>query len=400
MDLSFGHGFIPRVGEDNYKAVDRCIGPADLFTQTQLDLPWAIVDGAWAEGRPEVLNALKQAGTRLLIDTQGWKYRYPSTFDVAKLDGASWSSHSPLSVTDRKGGRAHIEASLRAQAALGADAYLLPGWMPESQSEDLRGAYDVIFDTAGNFGDVHARPYVAFIGGHTKGINELHALLDAVPHFVSAIYLQVSPISPGKDGPAKLEVITTAYRYAAQRGFKVIAGHAGAIAPALRALGVDAADSGLATGEAFDRSNARRPRRRSASEEGGTTQGGRRSRMYVSEIDRSLDAVLVERLLSVPGAAAEIVGCRLPCHRFQGGHMLDRAREHSLWARIAEAQRVASLPASMQTTQVYERMKGQLSVLNTVNGALTEAGHPILDPKPLENRLAWVFRMLAAPSAA
>jgi hypothetical protein len=272
--------------------------------------------------------------------------------------------------------------------------------MPESRSEDLRGAYDLIFDTAGDFDDVDARPYVAFIGGHTKGINELHTLLDAVPHFVSAIYLQVSPIAPGKDGPAKLEVITTAYRYAAQRGFKVIAGHAGAIAPALRALGVDAADSGLATGEAFDRSNARKARRRSASEEGGTAQGGRRSRMYVGEIDRSMDAALVERLLSVPGAAAEIKGCRLPCHRFQGGHMLDRAREHSLWARIAEAQLVTSLPASMQTTQVYERMKGQLSVLNTVNGELTEAGHPILDPKPLENRLAWISRMLAALSAA
>ena len=28
MDLDFGHGFIPRIGEENYKAVDRCVGPA------------------------------------------------------------------------------------------------------------------------------------------------------------------------------------------------------------------------------------------------------------------------------------------------------------------------------------------------------------------------------------
>jgi hypothetical protein len=55
-DLDFGHGFIPRIGEENYEAVDRCVGPADLFS-TSLDLPWAIVDGAWAEKKPELLTA-------------------------------------------------------------------------------------------------------------------------------------------------------------------------------------------------------------------------------------------------------------------------------------------------------------------------------------------------------
>ena len=49
MDLELGHGFIPRIGEENYKAVDRCVGPADLFNPDPLDLPWAIIDGAWAE---------------------------------------------------------------------------------------------------------------------------------------------------------------------------------------------------------------------------------------------------------------------------------------------------------------------------------------------------------------
>jgi hypothetical protein len=27
MDLDFGHGFIPRIGSQNYEAVDRCLGP-------------------------------------------------------------------------------------------------------------------------------------------------------------------------------------------------------------------------------------------------------------------------------------------------------------------------------------------------------------------------------------
>ncbi|MDQ6879575.1 MAG: hypothetical protein M3082_18125 [Candidatus Dormibacteraeota bacterium] len=31
MDLDYGHGFIPRIGSSNYKAVDRCLGQTDLF---------------------------------------------------------------------------------------------------------------------------------------------------------------------------------------------------------------------------------------------------------------------------------------------------------------------------------------------------------------------------------
>jgi len=31
MDLDFGHGFIPRIGSQNYKAVHRCLGPDSLF---------------------------------------------------------------------------------------------------------------------------------------------------------------------------------------------------------------------------------------------------------------------------------------------------------------------------------------------------------------------------------
>lgn len=72
MDLDFGHGFIPRIGEQNYKAVDRCIGPASLFSGGPLALPWAIVDGIWAEDRPELLKTLRNNQTNLLVDTFGW----------------------------------------------------------------------------------------------------------------------------------------------------------------------------------------------------------------------------------------------------------------------------------------------------------------------------------------
>jgi hypothetical protein len=47
MDLNFGHGFIPRIGSQNYKAGDRCLGPDSLF-DAPVDLPWAIVEAPWA----------------------------------------------------------------------------------------------------------------------------------------------------------------------------------------------------------------------------------------------------------------------------------------------------------------------------------------------------------------
>ncbi len=45
MELDFGHGFLPRISLDNYRAVDRCVGSADLFATDRVDLPWALVEG-------------------------------------------------------------------------------------------------------------------------------------------------------------------------------------------------------------------------------------------------------------------------------------------------------------------------------------------------------------------
>jgi hypothetical protein len=59
--MDFGHGFIPRVGEENLKAIDRFIGATDLFNAEVIDLPWAIVDGAWASRRPELLATERTA---------------------------------------------------------------------------------------------------------------------------------------------------------------------------------------------------------------------------------------------------------------------------------------------------------------------------------------------------
>jgi hypothetical protein len=397
VDPDFGHGFIPRIGEENYKVVDRCVGPADLFSPS-LDLPWAIVDGAWAEQKPDLLKTLRAHGTSLLVDTHGWRYRYDAALDVAKLQAATWAPAATVSVVDKAAGKTLVEASLRAQAELDPGAYFLPGWLPATDTEDLRAAYEQIVTTASEFNDVAPKPFVLYLGGHTKGIDQVIALLDELPHFISGLYLQMTPVRPMKASPSKLEALTSVYAHAASLGFKVIAGHAGAVTPVLRALGIDAADAGLAIGETFDQSPAKRRAEPDTDEK--PTSGGRRSRMYFGQIGRSLEAAEVERILAVPGAAAELRSCRLPCHRFSGHHVLEQAREHSLWARVEEAQLVNSLPSSMRATSVYERLKAQRSVLAMINGALEAVGEKPLEVKPVDNQLAWISRALAARSAA
>ena len=312
MDLDFGHGFLPRIGMDNYKAVDRCIGPADLFATDRVDLPWAFVDGVCAEARPDLLGTLRANKTNMLIDTSTWRYRYEATMNVKRLASASWAPAQVVDIGDRRQVRQLVEASLRTQQELGAAAYLLPGWMPEHDDEDLRPALAEIFEAAYQLKDLDARPFVAFVGGSSQGLERMTTLIDMIPHFISAVYLQVSPFKPIGDSASKLENITSVYLYAASRGFKVIAGRSGALTPELRALGVNAADAGLGTGETFDRNRFRRIRRRETSDS--SKWGGPRSRIYFPQLGLSLPASRVEELLEVPAVAAELtlnppIGC-------------------------------------------------------------------------------------------
>ena len=224
------------------------------------------------------------------------------------------------------------------------------------------------------------------------------ALLNEVPHFVSAIYVQLSPIRLNDDSPSKPEAVTDVYTYAGELGFKVIAGHAGAVTPAMRALGIETADAGLATNEAFDRASARR--KVSPKPSSPPQGGGAKPRMYLSQLGRSLSDAEVKQLLSVPAAAAELLICRLPRHRFRGGNFLDRAREHSLWARVDEAKATSALPLSMRITREYETCRSQRSTLTTINGALAQVGLEPLDLKPIDNRITWISRAEASRTAA
>ena len=173
----------------------------------------------------------------------------------------------------------------------------------------------------------------------------------------------------------------------------------GAIAPALRAAGIDAADAGLASSEAFTPSAARRPK--PAIDPDDRQSGGPSSRAYLEAIGRSFAAKRINQLRSVPAVRDLIGGCRLACHRFIGGDdYLARAKEHSLRARIAEAQAVAGLPTSMRVAEMIQRLTRQRSTITAANAALKAAGVDPIDTRPTDNHLNWIARLTESRSAA
>lgn len=71
MDLNFGHRFIPRIGSQNYEAVDRCLGRTACSTRR------SSFRGR-SSRRPGLKRiktsaSLREQGTRILLDDSGWR---------------------------------------------------------------------------------------------------------------------------------------------------------------------------------------------------------------------------------------------------------------------------------------------------------------------------------------
>jgi hypothetical protein len=82
-EFDWGHGFVPRVGKKNSIQIDRSLSPPNLLSEP-VELPWAIIDSHWAITQPHLLKQLREAGAKLLFDSQAWRYREGATFEVAK----------------------------------------------------------------------------------------------------------------------------------------------------------------------------------------------------------------------------------------------------------------------------------------------------------------------------
>ena len=132
-------GFVPRVGQRNHKGVDVALGPAgqSSFDGPPLYLPWAVVDAPWVQGRPDLLAGMRSGGTRLIFDTGAFRYREQGGFAIPKYRDAPWAPAGPLHEGALGVLREYVRRDLRAQADLGADAYLIPGFIPRDRTDDV-----------------------------------------------------------------------------------------------------------------------------------------------------------------------------------------------------------------------------------------------------------------------
>lgn len=395
-DLNLGHGFVPRIDQSNYRALGRALGPRSLFDPSELRLPWVLLDGTWVIDNRDLFGQLESAGTRYLIDTAAWRFQHASAQTVAKLtalDHAPAAAWFELTLDDYRRFVAH---DLRLQASLGAGAYFVPGLIPSSKDEDL-SAYDEIAARAVE--EVcfeHPLPAIATIGFHTQGLEIVRHRLGRLSGVYSAVYLQATPVDPYRDSASKLGNIVDLLIDTQASGLDVIAGRMGALTVPLRALGIAAADAGLATGESFRLTSKLRAPQRSPSDDKERKMSSQASRRYIRPIKRSVAAKTIDAIEAAPAANA-LLRCDGCCRYLVPDDRVRRGREHSLVVRVTEANEISALPRSMRIERAERDWTAARSQLTAVNRALRDAKAEQIKTDYLDNQLA-VLRAAAARS--
>jgi len=396
--LSFGHGFVPRIGRHNHRALDRALAPPGLFGDEPSDIPWVIIDGAWAKPDTPLLSQLRDLGVRILVDSQTWRLGDERTWEVAKYAALDHRPERPLTLSDVDALVAFIKAELEWQLTLGADALLLPGLMPKKDDDAGSRSLTLAAEVAMTNDVTIGKPIVGFFGGHSQSLDLINSMVgDSMIQLLSAVYVQVSPVNPMTDSVSKLIDVVEAVLRFERDGIPVVSGHLGALGGVLRSLGVSATDAGLGSGETF---NAKRLLSRPVRKDNDSRGGPSGTRRYVMQLLRSVDRKQWDTLMSVD-AIRGFLDCRLTCCRFRTIHdRTEWAREHSLRSRVAEAVALAALAPSMRASRQVDILQAARASLVTVNTSLQSSGHQTMPVEHVENQLAALGRILASQRAA
>lgn len=396
--LTFGHGFVPRIGRANHRAIDRALSPPGLFGDEPSEIPWVIVDGAWATPDTPLLTYLRNLGVRILVDSQTWRFADERTWEINKYASLDHCPSGPLDIEDIDSLADFVEADLAWQRKLGADALLLPGLMPEKDDDSAIRALNIATEVAMTSNFSVGMPIVGYLGAHSRSIQLAATVVeDSVTAMLSALYVQISPVNPMNDSVSKLTDVIEAILRIEKGDTPVVSGHLGALGGVLRSLGVSAADAGLGMGEAFDaRSVLRSPTKKNDESRGGPVG----SRRYVSQILRSLNRKQWDALMSIDAMRAYL-DCRLTCCRFRTPQdRTEWAREHSLRTRVSEAADLAGLAPSMRGSRQVDVLQAARASMVTVNSSLQANGLELLPAEHVENQLAALQRIMARNPAA
>lgn len=363
-----------------------------------MSLPWVVLDGSWVASNRDILPMLRAAGTRYLIDTAAWRFQSDSAFGVARLANlphAPTRSWPELPIDDFQ---RFIADDLRFQASLGAAASLVPGLIPADRSADLAAHDQAASSVVEQVCFEQPLPAIATIGFHTQGLDGAEQRLESLSSVYSAVYVQPTPIDPYRDSPDKLGNVIMLLQQIQRQGREAIAGRMGALTVLLRALGIAAADGGMGAGEAFALNAKLKAPRPSDRPESSTPRASNASRRYLPPIKRSVSPDVVELIETTPAADA-LLRCTTCCRFLAPNDRIRRGREHSLLARVTEAQQVSSLPPSMRLDHAEREWQTARRTATSLNTALREAGHKELPTEHLDNQLA-VLRQRAARSEA
>ncbi len=392
-DLHLGHGFLPRIDARNHTAVERCLTNArpGLF-HGGLDLPWAILEGPWALQRPPLLDQCTDLGLRYLADLQTWRYREPSTFDSTKYTGQPYAPTAPLIDTDVHALSELTRRSLTAQAGLGVAAYLIPGFVPRHEHDDVRAPTMTAIQAASDCVDIPARPCIAFVGVHVSGLDAAQRLIDELPCWLHGVYLQVNHLHPLEDSAAKIVTACRLLLQVRQRGLVAIGGRLGSLGILTRALDVDAVDAGLGEGESFSlAAKVRVPAKRQPGQAPPRVLGGR---LYAPRLGQSLSKKQWAAMMSIDSLRGSMI-CRLPCCTF--GQSIDstpaRGKEHSLHCRVREALEGRGDTAGMRLDRAQSILEAIRSNLRATNNALKQADLPQLPARFVDNQLTALVRL-------
>lgn len=396
-ELHLASGFLPRVDRRNHRGVERTLALASSQTLFggNLELPWLLAEGPWASDAPPLLEHRHELGFRLLVDTQAWRYCHAETFAVEKFRTAPWAPAGVLNLADDAAVGTFARTAALGQQALGADAVLIPGFVPRGRDDD------VIQPTLTAIDAVHAnadREMIAFVGVHRSNLDAGLRLLDKLPAYLSAVYIQFTPVKPLYDSTELLIGMSRFLLDARGRDYQVIAGRLGAIATTLGVLGIEAADAGLAEGESFELGAKLKIAVRAADKEKRQPLPG--GRVYAPKLGQSFAAARFRSLEEVPNVRPYIV-CELPCCRYtQLRDAPGRAYRHALWARRNESSALLGLPRSMRFEAEVRRLETVRSNRVAANHALRSAGVPELNGDHVDQYLGLLHRLGEAGEVA
>jgi hypothetical protein len=327
-----------------------------------------------------------------MADLQTWRYREPATFGSTKFTVQPYTPSALLIDTDRSALSELTRRSLAAQADLGVGAYLIPGFVPRDAHDDVRVPTMTSIEAASDVVDIPPRPYLAFVGVHTSGLELAERLIDDLPCWLHGVYLQVNHLHPLNDSVAKIVTICRLLLRVRRRGFIAIGGRLGLLGVLVRALGVEAVDAGLGEGESFSLADkVRVPPAQKPGEGAPTLPGGR---LYAPRFGQSLSKKQWSAILSIDSLQGDMV-CRLPCCTF--GQSIyttpTRGKEHSLHCRVREALEGCSDAQGMRLDRAQSSLEAIRSNLRAANHALKQADLQQLPARFVDNQLTALGRL-------